>query len=122
MPNLSDSLPNICNVCDVEHKVIVPCVHLNGSDPTYLRDGLSEALYAITTAIARVVEAAPNGRDYCIYDRGAIGGPVARRAMQEHESRCKRLNDVMDEIKAMRDHVQAVLDLKEQRRAERLKR
>jgi hypothetical protein len=95
---------------------MVPCIHLNGSDPANLLKDLTLAMNAITLAIKRVAEAAPNGRDYYVYDRGAIGGLAGHRVMQEHETRCQKLNQVLEEIKEMRDHVQEVTNFRDERR------
>lgn len=101
-----------CQFCHVTHKVVVPTVHLNGSPAVNLRDDLAVAIGAMRDAQRRMVEAAPNGRDYYVQ-----GNDAARLVMAQHERRCMDLNRILTELEEMRDHVQAVIDFKEQQRA-----
>ena len=104
-----------CEFCHVEHGVAVPCIHLNGSPAENLRDDLNAAAHAVETAIAAVVTAAPNGRDYYV-----LPGNAMLQVSREHEKRLKLLHDVRGQLVEMLDHVQAVIDFKEeQRRARR---
>jgi hypothetical protein len=110
-----------CEFCHVEHTVAVPCIHLNGSPAENLRDDLAAAVEAVHDAQNRVMAAAPNGRDYYVYpgrDQGHLNDPI-QTVMHQHRLRLEKLVQVANELEQMRDHVQAVIDFREQQRAER---
>lgn len=101
-----------CEFCETTHKVMVPCVHLNGTSTASLLEDIQAAANAVYEAIQRVVTAAPNGRDYYVYREQ----DATQRVMNEHRSRLEKLNAVLFELMEMRDHVQSVLDFREAER------
>lgn len=78
----------------------LPFINLNGSSPKRLAEHYSIAVLAVETAIARVREVAPNGRDY-------IDGHALRAARAEHERRLKTLDGVLSEMEALVAHCEA---------------
>lgn len=101
-----------CPFCNAEHNVAVPTVHLNGTPAKYLYDNLEVALDAVRNAAEKLAAAAPNGRDYYVQDAGAIG-----RARHQYEARQRALETVQRELEEMLEHVVAVRDFEERRRA-----
>lgn len=99
-----------CELCNVEHKIAVPFIHLNGTSPEELLLGLNNALDATREAVVMLYQAAPNGRDHYPSNTGTI-------AQAEHTVRAKKLCDVREELEEMRNHVQAVIDFKNARKA-----
>lgn len=76
--------------------MMVPTIHLNGTRKDDLIEALHNAILAVNTAIERVAETAPNGRDY--YPQG----PAAITAAQnEHVARLRRLGDVGTELEEL---------------------
>jgi hypothetical protein len=107
------SQPTECPFCRIEHKAVVPTVHLNGTSTQALLADLTAALEALRAARQRVRMAAPNARDY--YPQGAAATALA---MEQHDRHLAGLKAVSDEIEEMLDHVQAVADFQTaQRRA-----
>lgn len=104
----------VCPFCHVEHAVIVPTVHLNGTAAEDLHDQLQNALKALREAQRMLERASPNGRDY--YPQG---DSALVSALQSHDRRWMQLDRVLREIEEQRDHVQAVLDFKAEQRAAR---
>lgn len=94
-----------CPFCHVEHRVLVPTVHLNGTPGESLRDELQEALDAVRNASGRLVAASPNGRDYYPQEAGATV-----RVQEQHGARLRHLDNVRLELEEMLEHVVAVLD------------
>jgi hypothetical protein len=112
-----------CEFCEVEHLVAVPCIHLNGSPAENLRDDLQAACEAVRGAINKIVAAAPNARDYYVYQsrkEGALNDPV-QVVMFQHRQRLEKLQSVRTELDQMCDHVQTVMDFREAERARRRK-
>ena len=77
-------------------KLIVPCVHGNGTSKNSLMDALEKAYTAIGDAYDALRETAPNGRDYYVYE-----GDPFERAREEWRSRMLRLDSVRKEIEAI---------------------
>ena len=74
---------------------VIPTVHLNGSSPATLVDGLQVAINAVAVAIETVQDAAPNARDY--YPQGDAAFNVANEC---HKRRLAMLRDVQAELTA----------------------
>lgn len=74
-------------------ELVVPVVHLNGTDKGDLLRHLDQTYRAITDVFRALEGAAPHGRDY--YPQGPEAFEVARA---QHEARAKKLIEVMDEI------------------------
>ena len=90
----------------------LPTIHLNGTHPAQLLEDLNTAHGALQAALAAMrLWAAPNGRDY--YPQG---GDAFRNAVAEHESRLERLDSVMQEIDALREHASNALTEREERK------
>ena len=86
---------------------MIPTIHLNGSSPATLVDGLQVAINAVAVAIETVQDAAPNARDYPQTD-GAFN--VVAKA---HRRRIAMLCDVQAELKGtLRDIVRQLPDAK----------
>ena len=109
-------MPNECEFCDVEHTVVVPCIHLNGSTPENLRDDLQDACGALHNAIQKLEAAAPNLRDYYVYDQD---GQIGRCAILAHQTRCAKLQAVRIELGEMFEHVCNVIDFQDEERRNR---
>lgn len=77
-------------------EVSFPTVHLNGTSRAELEDQIREAHGAVSNAIEKLQDAAPNARDY--YVNGPDAYPKARR---EHEARMHKLADVAHELLAI---------------------
>lgn len=103
-----------CPFCNIEHKVVVPTVHLNGTSGKDLYEQLDGAVIVLEEGQRALAEAAPNGRDYYPQGDGASG-----RAINAHDFRCMGLNRMLAELKEMRDHVRAVMDDAARRKAAR---
>lgn len=103
-----------CQFCFTEHSIQVPCIHNNGTHPNDLLSEVASALNSVRDAIKAVGESAPNGRDYYV-----LASDAMRRATEEHESRVKHLITVRDELAEIRDHIQAVIDFRDESRNRR---
>ena len=79
-----------------KRKLIVPCIHMNGTSKQDLSDALEASHDAINEAIEKLRATAPNGRDYYIYDSNAYG-----LAADQHYDRMKRLYEVKKELDAI---------------------
>ena len=77
-----------------------PLVHLNGTSKAALAEGYHNAATAITAALDKLIEAAPNARDY--YPQGPDAYSVARR---EHDARCEALRAAHRDMLALYEHV-----------------
>jgi hypothetical protein len=73
--------------------VTLPVVNLNGTSAAELRHQYQLAWDAVKGALVAVVLNGPHGRDYL-----PQGGESYLRARAEHESRCERLRDVLEEL------------------------
>jgi len=106
-------LARTCQFCRVIHKALVPTVHMNGTSAHELRGQLDAAIEALREARQKLVQAAPNGRDY--YPQP---GNMVEVATGQHERRCQSLNDMISDLEEQRDHVQAVIDFQTEQRQE----
>lgn len=77
-----------------------PLVHLNGTSKAALAEGYHNAATAITAALNKLIEAAPNARDY--YPQGPDAWALAKR---EHDARCETLRAVHRDMVDLYDHV-----------------
>ena len=77
-----------------------PLVHFNGTSKNTLAEGYHAAATAITAALDKLIEAAPNARDY--YPQGPDVYSVARR---EHDARCEALRAVYRDMAELYEHV-----------------
>lgn len=76
-----------------KHTLLVPTVHLNGSSGEHLLEAVRAAFTAVDGAVAKLQDAAPNGRDY--YPQG----PTAiNKAYEQHRDRLSRLLTVAAEL------------------------
>jgi hypothetical protein len=89
-------------------KIILPTVHMNGTSPGMLKEGYLEAYRAVKNAEAQLIGVEFNGRDY--YPQGDAAWKKAR---EEHGARLEKLRGIADEIMAILEHVQEVIDAKE---------
>lgn len=81
--------------------MMLPTIHLNGTHPDALLEGLCEAASAIREAQEKLAAAAPNGRDYCLVQHtGAF-----EAAQGEHWERMERLRSVLKEVERIAEHV-----------------
>lgn len=80
--------------------MLFPTIHLNGTSREELVRRYTAACEAVRDALAQVVDAAPNGRDYYPQGDGAI-----KRAQQEHDSRCDRLRSVLRELEQITEAI-----------------
>ena len=75
----------------------LPFINLNGSSPARLTEGYKIAAIAVEAALGRIVETAPNGRDY-------LDGYALREATKEHARRLGALRDIIAELEALAAH------------------
>lgn len=80
----------------MSNKLIVPCVHLNGTSGQDLLDQIDDAFMAIDAAIEALAKAAPNGRDYYVY-----GSEAYTQAADQHQARMQKLREVRDQLMAI---------------------
>jgi hypothetical protein len=78
----------------------LPTVHLGGTAQCDLYEQLSDALASLRTAIVKVSNAEPNGRDYYPQSPTAIF-----RAIAEHQDRIHKLESVISELETIITHV-----------------
>lgn len=71
----------------------LPTIHLNGTSKLRLIENLQAASEALENAYQKLKETAPNGRDY--YPQGSY---AMQAAVDQHESRTKRLDTIKTEI------------------------
>jgi len=77
-----------------------PTIHANGTHPDTLKSDLDAAYEAIETAVDRLRQAAPNGRDY--YPQGDAAFTAAAN---EHRDRIGKLRGVQAEIEAVMEAI-----------------
>ena len=77
-------------------KILVPCVHGNGTSKESLMNAIEEAYSAIGDAYEKLRQTAPNGRDYYVYKDNPF-----ERARQEWVDRMQRLSSVRMELEAI---------------------
>src|SRR5262245_33043698 len=91
--------------------VLIPTVHLNGTDPKSLLDDLRNAIAVLREAEGMLERCTPHDRDY--YPQGAFAGAKAR---VDHLFRLARVRHNIDELERIREGVQAQADEREERR------
>jgi hypothetical protein len=91
-----------------------PTIHMNGSNPETLLEGLTGAYRAVDAAMRALDEAAPNGRDY--YPQGP---DAVQEATREHQLRAAKLRSVREELQELVVSVQDQIDEREAARARR---
>ncbi len=74
----------------------LPTIHSNGTSKGSLVVALSEASNALNIAYEKLKQTAPNGRDY--YPQGSV---AMNTAINEHQDRMKRLDEIKGEIDAL---------------------
>lgn len=80
--------------------IMLPTIHLNGTSLATLAEANDKAHTAILEAIAKLAEAAPNGRDYYPQSPDAI-----YKARDEHYSRIDRLKSVLKELEQIGEYL-----------------
>jgi hypothetical protein len=73
-----------------------PTVHLNGTSKDSLIEPLDASYFLLDEAVKMMKQSAPNGRDYYVKEVDSLS-----RAMDQHLSRMKRVDDVMKEIEEL---------------------
>jgi uncharacterized protein YecE (DUF72 family) len=81
-------------------KLLVPCVHSNGTGKERLLEAIEEAHFAIGEAYEKLRQTAPNGRDYYVYKDNPY-----ERARLEWVSRMQRLHSVQLELQAIAEGI-----------------
>ena len=95
----------VCQSCRVTHTVIVPTVHLNGTNGHDLLDQLG-AVHDALLETRRVMRlAAPHGRDY--YPQGEA---ATQLATEQHERRYQGLGQMLTEIGELYGHVVIIMN------------
>ena len=92
--------------------LMIPCVHLNGTNGDRLREGYIDAHTALRTAVDKLQGAAPNARDYYVKGPDAFG-----RATSEHVARLAAIAKIQAELVEIYEGVQEQLDEIEKSRA-----
>jgi hypothetical protein len=83
-----------------------PTIHLNGTDAQSLFDGYYEALQAVQTAQAKLMRAAPHGRDYYVQEpTPGIGKDAINEALDEHLQRLQWLENIERDLERLAHHV-----------------
>lgn len=80
--------------------IMLPTIHLNGTSLAALAEANDRAHYALLTAIAKLAEAAPNGRDYYPQSPEAL-----YKAQDEHWDRINRLQSVTKELEQIGEYL-----------------
>ena len=80
--------------------MLVPTIHLNGTDKQSLLDGYMHALEALRAAQDALGSIAPNPRDYYVQ-----GDEAAYVAAKEHAQRYMALVTIIREIEAIAEKV-----------------
>ena len=78
----------------------IPTIHLNGTSKEALLEGYCDAIDAIHEAGRKLAAAYPNARDYYIQ-----GPETTSRAMDQHQARLKKLQEVADELATILDAI-----------------
>lgn len=73
--------------------VMVPTIHMNGTDRTELHNSYMAAMRALDVASLALVQTVPNGRDY--YPQGP---DAIVTALEQHWERVNCLNKARDEL------------------------
>lgn len=76
--------------------MMIPTVHLNGTSKDALLDQLTEAKRALYIALGKMVDAAPNGRDY--YTQG---NQAFSQATLEYAERTDAIRTLIEEYETL---------------------
>lgn len=95
----------IHNPNDVNARLQLPIIHLNGTSGDVLIEQLSNASNALRIAINALMDAAPNQRDYY-----PLGNEAWKRAKNEFDSRVDRLTSVRQELVELADGISDMND------------
>lgn len=87
---------------NIDRKLAVPRVHLNGTSKTALIEQYLEAYRAVEKAITKVAANYPHARDYYVQ-----GNEVVAQSQREHTSRIARLKEISKELE---DIVQGIVN------------
>lgn len=77
---------------DREREIVIPTIHMNGTDKQFLIDRREDVIYALGVADKLLAKMAPNGRDYYVKP----GAMVV--AETQHARRQMALKSLMDEL------------------------
>lgn len=80
--------------------MIKPTIHMNGTSAEQLADGYAEAARKLRDAQDALQAINPNGRDYYPQGDGAIA-----IAIQEQRDRIIKIQEVINDIEALMEHV-----------------
>lgn len=80
--------------------IMLPTIHLNGTSLAALAEANDKAHHAVLDAIAKLAEAAPNGRDYYPQSPDAL-----YKAQDEHYERIQRLQSVAKELEQIGEYL-----------------
>jgi hypothetical protein len=80
--------------------MLLPRIHLNGSDPDQLFQGYMVALEKAQEALQALRAVDVNGRDYY-----PLGGNAVAEALEEHRARCGKLQSIIDDLSAIAEHI-----------------
>lgn len=92
------------NVTTIQHDDVFPTVHLNGTSKKALLEAIENAHCAISEAMQKLRECAPNGRDYYVQPVGTL-----ERAIAKHQSRCKNLTDLLLSLERESDAINGII-------------
>jgi len=90
--------------------LIIPTVHLNGSNGETLRDAAIEAATALSLALNALQETYPDARDY--YPQSNTAYTSART---QHDERCKAVAKMRDDMASIAEQIQNQLDSRAKR-------
>lgn len=76
-------------------QLVIPTIHLAGTDKDELIDQLTNAFGLVAAAIRGVQETAPHARDYFVTTQGHLDW---HKAIAQHRARLLKLTEVRDEL------------------------
>lgn len=79
----------------IKKQLVIPTIHLGGTDKDELIDQLTNAFGLVSAAIRGVQESAPHARDYWVHTQGYIDW---HQAVAQFRERIAKLTEVRDEI------------------------
>lgn len=85
--------------------MLLPTIHLNGTDPQTLHDAYSAAYEAVRAATTALDAIPVNARDY--YPQG---GRAATDAYREHSERIQQLVTLAENLHQIISHIDAEMD------------
>ena len=85
--------------------MLLPTIHLNGTDPQTLLDAYTAAYEAARTAATALADVPVNGRDY--YLQGSLAWTAA---YSEHSERVRHLLRIAEELHQIISHIDAEMD------------